>query len=89
MRLDRGRAVLERVADGCGGPGQLAGLADRHEADACDRGDGAGEEATRLDARHDVELTRERRDQLVDLAGRASASTSSGVMSRNSTPGSG
>jgi len=47
-------------------PRQLAGLADRDEADACgDRGRSGEDEAARLDARHDVELSGERRDDRV------------------------
>ena len=67
VRLDRGGAVLEVVGDGCRGPGQLAGLADRHQPHLRGDRDGAGEqEPARLDPGDDVELAGEGLDHGVD-----------------------
>jgi hypothetical protein len=63
VRLDGGGAVLERIRDGCRGPGQLARLADRHETRARLHRGGAGEqESARLDPRDDVERSQQRGD---------------------------
>ena len=83
-------AVLERVDDGCRGPGQLARLADRHEAGARLHRCGSREqEPARLDAGHDVEAPAKGAISAWITVRRAEASASRGVMSRNSTPGSG
>lgn len=67
VRLDRRGGVLEGVGDGCRGPGQLPGFADRHETDLRARRDGAGEEeSARLDPGDHVEAPGERGDERID-----------------------
>ena len=90
VHFDRRLAVLQHVRDGCRGPRQLARLAHRHQPDPrCHRHRAGEQEAARLDTGDDVEGAGERGDQGVDRGAQASASASSGVMSRNRMPGSG
>ena len=89
MQGQRLGAVLEVVGDRHHRPRELGGLADRDEAGAQgERDRGAEQEPASLDADHDVDVGRADADVSASTdAAKPPGEASSGVMSRNITPG--